>query len=75
MKSDMNKIGFLEEAPGHKSITRAMFCLIIIAALFIAIVQVWRTGQIDIPGFISMTSTACGLKLWQKSMEVKIPQQ
>ncbi len=63
------KIGFLEETPGQKSITRAGFAAILFTALFIAGYQVFTTGHYDVVAFTTMASTACGLKLWQKSIE------
>lgn len=64
-----NKTGFFEESPGQKSITRAGFAGILGVALFIAIYQVITTGHYDVVAFTTMAGTACGLKLWQKSME------
>jgi len=67
----MEKTKFWEEAPGEQSITRIAFALLILMAVYIAIYQVMTTGTFEIVHFTTVITTASGLKLWQKSMEIK----
>lgn len=65
----MEKTKFWEEAPGQQSMTRLAFAAMIFTALYIVIYQVMTTGTFEIVQFTTIITTACGLKLWQKSME------
>ena len=67
----MEKTKFWEEAPGEQSMTRLAFAAMIIVALYIVIYQVMTTGTFEIVQFTTIITIACGLKLWQKSMEIK----
>jgi len=67
----MEKTKFWEEAPGQQSMTRLAFAAMILVALFIVIYQVITTGTFEVVQFTTVITTACGLKLWQKSMENK----
>lgn len=64
-------VGYFEESPGVKSITRVAFFAMIANALFVVDYQLITTAHIDIAAFLSMVSAACGLKLWSKSIETK----
>lgn len=67
----MEKTKFWEEAPGQQSMTRAAFAALILLAIFITVYQVLTTGTFEVVQFTSIITTACGLKLWQKKMELK----
>lgn len=67
----MEKTKFWEEAPGQQSMTRLGFATLLLMAVFIAIYQTITTGSFEVVQFTTVMTTACGLKLWQKSMEVK----
>jgi len=67
----MEKIKFWEESPGQQSMTRLAFAVLVLMAVFIALYQTITTGTFEVVQFTSIITTACGLKLWQKSMEIK----
>jgi uncharacterized Rmd1/YagE family protein len=66
-----NKIGFFEEAPQQRSMTRLVFFLITLVALFVVVFQIVTTGHTDISIFISMMTIGVGLKLGGKYQETK----
>jgi len=67
----MEKTKFWEEAPGQQSMTRLAFAVLVLMAVFICVYQVITTGTFEVVQFTTVITTACGLKLWQKSMENK----
>lgn len=65
------KTKYFEEAPGVQSITRVAFFIMILTALYIAVYEVMTTGNFSIVEFTTISTTAAGLKLFQKSQENK----
>ena len=65
------KTGFFEERPGEQSAIRLMAFMVICIALIICLYQTYKTGTIDVAGFVTMAGIAFGSKVWQRSIENK----
>jgi len=68
-----NRIGFFQDKDGDYSLARLLVFLIVVCSVGIAILQVIKTGHIDIAGFSAMTGISLGTKLFQNYQENQTP--
>ena len=63
------KVGFLEEAPGKKSVMRLLALVIVVSAIAMGFTQIIMHEEANETLVIGMIGAGLGAKAWQKSKE------